>query len=156
MLQEQPRNVDAIRCCLDTSGARGQKAQCVAQVIRRCGYRWVGLYDVGPTEISVIAWDGPGAPTYPRFPITSGLNGAAVASCATVIVQDVTQDPRYLTTIGGTKAEMVVPVRNADGRVVGTIDVESDQIGAFTLEDQRFLETCAEVMLPLWSGTAEV
>jgi putative methionine-R-sulfoxide reductase with GAF domain len=75
-----------------------------------------------------------------------------VASSAPVIVQDVTQDARYLTTLGSTKAEMVVPVRSVDGRVVGTIDVESEQLGAFTADDRRFLEACAEVILPLWSS----
>jgi len=47
---------------------------------------------------------------------------------------------------------MVVPVRSVDGRVVGTIDVESEQLGAFTEDDRRFLEACAEVILPLWSS----
>ena len=152
----ESRDVDEIRRCLATSGAREQKAQCAAQVIRRRGiYRWVGLYDVGSAEISVIAWDGPAAPSCPRFPVTSGLNGAAVVSCAPVIVQDVTQDPRYLTTLGSTKAEMIVPVQTADGQVVGTIDVESDRVGAFTEEDRRFLEACAAVILPLWSSQVD-
>jgi hypothetical protein len=31
-------------------------------------------------EIAVIAWDGPEPPNYPRFPISKGLNGAAVAA----------------------------------------------------------------------------
>jgi len=45
---------------------------------------------------------------------------------------------------------MVVPVWSVDGRVVGTIDVESDRLSAFTEEDRKFLEACATVILPLW------
>jgi putative methionine-R-sulfoxide reductase with GAF domain len=45
---------------------------------------------------------------------------------------------------------MVVPVRSAIGQIVGTIDVESDRIGAFADQDRIFLEACATVLLPLW------
>ena len=152
-LHHEGLNVDELRSCLGISGSREQRAKCAARAIRQRGnYRWVGLYDVGASEISVIAWDGPDAPSHPRFPITSGLNGAAVASSAPIIVQDVAADPRYLTTLGSTKSEMIVPLRTVDGRVIGTIDVESDRVGAFTEEDHRFLEACALVILPLWSS----
>jgi GAF domain-containing protein len=143
--------IEELRRCLQVTVRREEQAKCAAEVIRRYrNYRWVGLYDVGHSEISVIAWDGPDAPAYPRFPTASGLNGAAVASRAPVIVQDVSKDPRYLTTLETTKAEMIMPVLR-DGRVVGTIDVESDRAGAFTDEDRVFLETCTAVVLPLWS-----
>src|SRR5215831_3734395 len=48
-----------------------------------------------------------------------------------VIVQDVASDSRYLTTIGGTRGEMIQPVLNQSGVVVGTIDVESERVNAF-------------------------
>jgi putative methionine-R-sulfoxide reductase with GAF domain len=50
-------------------------------------------------EIVVIAWAGPEPPTYPRFPISQGPNGIAVASKRPVIVQDVAKDSRYLTIL---------------------------------------------------------
>lgn len=34
--------------------------------------------------------------------------------------------------------------------VVGTIDVESERIDAFTQDDVAFLERCAKKLLPLW------
>jgi L-methionine (R)-S-oxide reductase len=126
--------------------------QALAGVIRRAGgYRWVGLYEVSEADIAVVAWEGPAPPTHPRFPRTQGLNGAAVASGSRVIVQDVRTDPRYLTTIGGTRAEMIVPVKDEDGRVVGTIDVECEQANAFSDSDRALLEGCAEALRPLWS-----
>jgi hypothetical protein len=85
----------------------------------------------------VIAWSGPEAPTYPRFPIAKGLNGACVASRKPVIVQDVASDSRYLTTIGGTRGEMIQPVFDETGVVVGTIDVESDRVNAFGARGRR-------------------
>jgi L-methionine (R)-S-oxide reductase len=133
--------------------ARSVKAHRAAAVIRAFGpYRWVGLYDVLAAEIAVIAWDGPEPPTHPRFPITKGLNGASVATRKPVIVQDVARDPRYLTTIGGTRGEMIQPVLNTAGTVIGTIDVESDRVNAFAVGDEQILAACAKRLLWLWSS----
>jgi GAF domain-containing protein len=125
-----------------------------ANLIREAGtYRWVGLYDVTLTEIVAIAWTGSEAPAYPRFPVSQGLNGAAVATGQPVVVQDVSGDPRYLTTFGSTRAEAIFPVAVPDdGRIIGTIDVESDRIGAFRAEDEVFLKDCARVLLHIWVG----
>lgn len=143
----------ALRDLEHAPGTRAQKAQEAVRVIRRLGaYRWAGLYDVSATEIAVIAWDGPEAPTFPRFAVTKGLNGAAVANKAPVIVQDVARDPRYLTTIGGTRGEMICPVI-ASGAVVGTLDVESDRVNAFSARDEELLAACAQDLLWLWSAS---
>ncbi|MFL5515194.1 MAG: GAF domain-containing protein [Gemmatimonadales bacterium] len=133
-------------------GARSDRARRAAVTIRDAGgYRWVGLYDVGRETISVLGWDGPHPPTYPTFPVTQGLNGAAVATGEAVIVQDVTRDPRYLTTLGSTRAEMIMPVRAGPaGAVVGTIDVESDRTNPFTEHDRELLGACVGALAGLW------
>ncbi len=74
-----------------------------------------------------------------------------MAAGTPIIVQDVRQDPRYLTTFGATRAEAIFPVRGPDRAIVGTIDVESQQVNAFTAEDERFLEECAASLSPLWA-----
>ena len=78
-----------------------------------------------------------------------------MASGEPVIVQDVTKDARYLSTLNSTRAEMIMPVRaRAGGAVVGTIDAESDRAQAFGERDRAFLSACAEALRPLWSGAA--
>ena len=143
--------LEVLRSLSGGAGDRATKAQRAVDLIRTLGpYRWAGLYDVLPTEISVVAWSGPEAPTYPRFPVTKGLNGACVASRRPVIVQDVANDARYLTTIGGTRGEMIQPVVDASGAVIGTIDVESNHVDAFTDRDSELLARCAETLSWLW------
>ena len=145
------RQLDVLGSLGDGPGDRATKAQRAIDLIRALGpYRWAGLYDVLPTEIAVVAWSGPQAPTYPRFPVTKGLNGACVASRKPVIAQDVAQDSRYLTTIGGTRGEMIQPVVDASGAVIGTIDVESERVYAFTDRDSELLARCAETLSWLW------
>jgi GAF domain-containing protein len=124
----------------------------MAERIRNAGgYRWVGIYAVGREEISVIGWSGPSAPAHPRFPKDRGLCGAAAESGSAVVVQDVTKDPRYLTTFGSTRSEIVVPVKRAGGEVVGLVDVESDRVDAFSVEDRRLLENYASEVARLWT-----
>jgi GAF domain-containing protein len=139
-----------IRAAVGGNGDREAKAVKIADAIRTAaGYRWVGVYGVEATEIAAIAWSGPGGPAHPRFPRDQGLCGAAVAAGETVVVDDVGADPRYLTTFGSTRSELVVPVR-IEGDVRGLIDVESDRPAAFDAEDRAFVERCAEAAALLW------
>jgi L-methionine (R)-S-oxide reductase len=132
---------------------RADKAVRVAALIRQAGgYRWVGLYAVTDQEIAAIGWSGPGAPAHPRFPMTQGLSGAAVAAARAVVVNDVTADPRYLTAFASTLSEAVVPVVDpGTGTVVGTLDVESAERDAFTDADRQALEGCAAALTRLFA-----
>ena len=141
-----------LRSIVSAEEERTQRARRAAESLRDArDYRWVGLYDVTLTEIIALAWTGAVAPAFPRFPASQGLNGAAVRSGQPLVVQDVSADPRYLTTFGSTKAEAIFPIVSpATGQVIGTIDVESERINAFTAEDNLFLQACADLLLPLW------
>jgi L-methionine (R)-S-oxide reductase len=139
---------------VSTARDRVAALQGIAELLRSSGsYRWVGLYDVDRAAGTVtnIVWSGPGAPEYPKFPITKGLTGAAISARKTVNVGDVAADPRYLTAFGTTRSEIIVPVFDGAGEnVVGAIDVESDAPNAFSEEVQALLEDCASVIQPLW------
>jgi L-methionine (R)-S-oxide reductase len=140
-----------IRSSASEKTDREARAKRIADGIKNYGsYRWVGVYDVKDGLVSIIAWSGPAPPAYPSFPATQGLTSAAISQKAPVVVEDVTRDSRYLTAFGSTRSEIIVPLVDADGRVVGTIDVESEFVGAFSAEDQRILEECARAALPLW------
>jgi L-methionine (R)-S-oxide reductase len=132
---------------------RADKAARVATLIRQAGgYRWVGLYAVTDQEITAIGWSGPGTPAHPRFPVTQGLSGAAVAARRAVVVNDVTADPRYLTAFASTLSEAIVPVVDpGTGAVVGTLDVESAERDAFTDADGHALEECAAALPRLFT-----
>ncbi|HWF37144.1 MAG TPA: GAF domain-containing protein [Candidatus Acidoferrales bacterium] len=131
---------------------RIEKARRLAELVRRLGdYRWVGVYDVTPETVSVIAWVGPNAPESPSFSVSKGLTGAAVQEKRTVICGDVRHDRRYLTSFGSTLSEIIVPVLAPGGEtVVGTIGVESEKLNAFSARDQQMIEQCAQAALPLW------
>lgn len=114
-------------------------------------YSWVGIYWVEGDDLVLGPWKGPQATEHTRIPIGTGVCGAAARSGQTEIVPDVGQDPRYLACFAHTRSEIVVPIFAA-GRVVGEIDIDSDQLDAFSTDDQRFLEGVAELMAPLAPG----
>ena len=66
---------------------------------------------------------------------------------ATIIVDDVNADPRYLACSLDTKSEIVVPVL-LDGEVLGELDVDSDRKAAFGTADQALLEGVAMLLAP--------
>ena len=121
---------------------------CVRLIAERLPvYNWVGFYMLDPKDENVLVL-GPfvGAATeHVRIPVTEGICGAAVAQGETVIVEDVSGDPRYLACSLETRSEIVVPIR-AKGKIVGEIDIDSHTVNAFGGEDRGFLEECAEVL----------
>jgi L-methionine (R)-S-oxide reductase len=107
-------------------------------------YNWVGFYMLDPNDATMLLL-GPflGAATdHVRIPVSEGICGAAVAQGETVIVDDVSVDPRYLACSIETKSEIVAPIR-AHGKVVGEIDIDSHTLEAFGDADRAFVEECA-------------
>jgi L-methionine (R)-S-oxide reductase len=116
----------------------------VAELVRAArGYRWVGIYKITKKEFVILTGTGDEPPTYPRFPITQGLCGAALESGKPVVVGDVHKDMRYLPTFHTTRSEIIVPMRNEHRHILGMLDAESDKLNAFGDEDRQFLERAA-------------
>lgn len=148
-----PRSiVTELAAAVDDEAPREDRARAAAEMIRDAsGYRWVGIYDVGDEQIAVIGYSGSAAPAHPTFSVTQGLNGEAVRSRATVVSNDVANDTRYISAFETTGSETIVPILGAEsGLVIGTLDVESERIGAFTSGEVEFLEDCAAVLRPLY------
>lgn len=124
-------------------------------------YNWVGFYMIDHSESEPMLQLGPyiGAPTtHTRIPLNQGICGAAASSGNTLIVDDVTSDPRYLACSIETKSEIVVPVR-VHGEVVGELDIDSHTPAAFTSEDRSLCELAAALVgryLEAHAGPQEV
>jgi L-methionine (R)-S-oxide reductase len=110
-------------------------------------YSWVGIYLVEGDDLVLGPWKGPQATAHVRIRIGQGICGAAASSGETEIVDDVNADPRYLSCFASTRSEIVVPISH-EGRVVGEIDVDSDDPAAFDAGDRSFLERVAEIVAP--------
>jgi GAF domain-containing protein len=112
---------------------------------RMLRYNWVGFYmlepGAQPPVLVLGAFEGAMTP-HTRIPLNQGICGAAASSGQTVVVDDVTRDPRYLACSLETKSEIVVPVF-VHGKVVGELDIDSHFPAAFTAEHQELVQYCA-------------
>jgi L-methionine (R)-S-oxide reductase len=102
-------------------------------------YNWVGFYmleEEGAQDMLVL---GPFRGTM------TGICGAAASTAKTIVIDDVSADPRYLACSLETKSEIVVPVF-VEKRVVGELDIDSHFLAAFTPDDRSICEHAAAVL----------
>ena len=123
--------------------------QCISQRVHEemTRYNWVGFYLVDRHDSNRLLL-GPFAGSFTpleRISLDQGLCGAAAATGRTVTVNNVAQDPRYLSASDIVKSELVVPVF-AHKKLIGEIDVESYFTETFQEDDQKFIEACAAVV----------
>lgn len=105
-------------------------------------YTWVGIYLVKGGDLHLDVWSGPAATVHTVIPVGKGICGWAAKSAKTEIVSDVSKDPRYLQCFTSTRSEIVVPIVK-QGKVVGELDIDSDQLNAHSSIDREFLEAVA-------------
>jgi GAF domain-containing protein len=143
-----------VRRELDQLAARPQSSDEFMSAItkllheRMLRYNWVGFYmleaDAKPPMLVLGAFQGAMTP-HTRIPLNQGICGAAASIGKTVVVDDVTQDSRYLACSIETKSEIVVPVF-VSGKVVGELDIDSHFPAAFASEDRELVEYCAALI----------
>jgi putative methionine-R-sulfoxide reductase with GAF domain len=107
-------------------------------------YSWVGIYLLDGDELALGPFLGKPSP-HTRIPLGNGICGAAATEKATIVVDDVNVDPRYLACSIDTRSEIVVPIME-DGQVLGEIDIDSDTPAAFGEADRRLLEQVAALL----------
>jgi GAF domain-containing protein len=110
-------------------------------------YNWVGFYLVDPADAGILLV-GPYAGSFTpnvRIPLDRGLCGAAARDGQSVVVDDVSKDPRYLAGSPLVKSEIVVPIF-VKNRLAGELDIESYFTKAFTPAEQQFVEACAKLV----------
>ena len=80
-----------------------------------------------------------------RIALGRGVVGVAAAERRSVLVEDVTKIDNYIDANPEVRSELAVPLIHKN-RVVGVIDLQSEQVGFFTEEHQRLLELTASRM----------
>jgi len=111
-------------------------------------YNWVGFYLVDPADPGVLLI-GPFVGSFTpnaRIPLNTGLCGVAARSGETVVVHDVSKDPRYLAGSPLVKCEIVVPIL-VRGKLIGEFDIESYFTSTFTPPEQEFIEACTALVV---------
>ena len=78
----------------------------------------------------------------PRIRLGEGLVGYAAMHKESVLVPDVTQDPRYIRFVPDVRSEVAIPMLVKD-RCIGVLDLESPDLDAFSKRDVEILSLLA-------------
>ncbi len=97
-------------------------------------FDWTGFYRVVAPELLKI---GPyqGGHGCLVIPFARGVCGAAARTGEVQLVPDVDAFPGHIACASSTRSELVLPVWNGKGELLGVFDIDSDQPDAFTQKD---------------------
>jgi GAF domain-containing protein len=102
-------------------------------------FDWTGFYRVtAPGLLKIGPYQGGHGCLV--IPFDKGVCGAAARTGETQLVADVEAFPGHIACAASTRSELVIPVRNGDGALLGVFDIDSDQPEAFTRNDAQCLE----------------
>lgn len=107
-------------------------------------YKWAGVYLLNEDENVLWLHNYIGKATeHARIGVGEGVCGTAVAEKSNQNVPDVTQVDNYLACSPDTRSELVVLIHAGD-EILGQIDIDSDQTGAFSEEDEADIQAVAD------------
>ncbi len=97
-------------------------------------FDWTGFYRVTAPELLKI---GPyqGGHGCLVIPFARGVCGAAARTGQAQLVADVDAFPGHIACASSTRSELVLPVFGAAGKLLGVLDIDSNQPDAFTQGD---------------------
>jgi PAS domain S-box-containing protein len=121
----------AIEACRATSGMIGILASGSQQLDTR-SYHYHKDETGSTTELIVGVW-----------PIEKGIVGRVARTGEPDLIADVHSDTDYALVVPSSRSEVVVPIKVED-KVIGVLNLESDQPAAFAEDDLHFMEHLAE------------
>ncbi|MDP3490583.1 MAG: GAF domain-containing protein [Phenylobacterium sp.] len=102
---------------------------------------WTGFYVVDPDKPrELVVGPYQGTLGCLRIAFGRGVCGAAAESGQTQVVEDVHAFPGHIACDARSASEIVVPVFDGAGRLIGVLDVDSDQKSAFDEMDASWLQ----------------
>ena len=100
---------------------------------------WVGFYLVEGDDLLLGPFQGSIA-CY-RIKRGRGVCGTCWERGTTLIVDDVDQFPGHIACSSLSRSEIVVPLHNSSGSIIGVLDIDSKTPGAFSEADRKGLES---------------
>ena len=100
---------------------------------------WTGFYRVtGPEMLKIGPYQGGHGCLV--IPFSRGVCGAAARTGAVQLVPDVDAFPDHIACSSTTRSELVLPVWNGAGKLLGVLDLDSNTEAAFSETDVEALQ----------------
>ncbi|MGG5902020.1 GAF domain-containing protein [Sphingobacterium daejeonense] len=124
------------------TNAVANMANICAALKEQFNFFWVGFYLVENNELVLGPFQGPVACT--RIAYNRGVCGSAWAQQETLIVPNVEEFPGHIACSSLSKSEIVIPIFK-EGKCIGVLDVDSQELDSFDLIDKKYLIAILEV-----------
>ena len=105
---------------------------------------WAGFYLMEDGKLVLSAFQG--KPACIEIAVGKGVCGTAVAERRTQLVPNVHAFPGHIACDGASNSEIVVPLFDKNGEVVGVIDIDSPILARFDENDKAGLEEFAKII----------
>ena len=105
------------------------------------GLNWAGFYFLRDGVLIVGPFQG--LPACVRIALGAGVCGAAAEARRTLVVDDVDAFPGHIPCDAASRSEIVVPLIDGHGRLLGVLDVDSPERSRFGPHDVVGLEALA-------------
>ncbi len=101
-------------------------------------FYWTGYYRLVDNDLIVTSYQG----TVACLVLTKGKGvcWAGINQGKSIIVEDVEKFPGHIACDSRSRSEIVIPVKNKSGNVVGVFDIDSIELNSFDEIDQKYLE----------------
>lgn len=145
-----PQTSTALLNEVRASSARGfaLRQEAMTLLSRLPGYDWSGIYRLENDTLVLDAYVG-AETDHTQIPVGRGVCGTAVAEDANQVIADVRQLTNYLACSTQTRSEIVVLIRR-DGEILGQIDIDGHQVGAFDASDEAMLDSLGLLLAERW------
>lgn len=125
------------------AGARMATAAAVLHA-KMPGFFWTGWYLLRGGELTVGPYQGSLACLV--LEAHTGVCWAGIDGGRSVVVSDVHAFPGHIACDSRSRSEIVVPLRDGSGAIVGVLDVDSEEIARFDDVDRAGLEAIAALI----------
>lgn len=105
---------------------------------------WTGFYLMDEGKMTVYSYQGPVACQI--LEKEKGVCWAAFNKKETVVVEDVHCFPDHIACDSRSNSEIVVPLKNKAGEIIGVLDVDSAEKASFSKVDAFWLEKILELV----------
>ena len=105
---------------------------------------WVGFYLVKENQLVLGPFQGPVACT--RIGFGKGVCGSAWKESKSIYVPDVDKFPGHIACSSSSVSEIVVPILDATGKVLGVLDVDSERYDVLDQTDVLYLEKVCKLV----------
>jgi len=105
---------------------------------------WCGFYMLQDGRLIVNNYQGPVA--CQELAKDTGVCWAGINQGKTLVIEDVEKFPGHIACDSRSKSEVVVPVKDETGNIIGILDVDSRDLNSFDEVDAEELEKIIELI----------